>query len=130
MRITITPIVKINTADIAKKIHEAAKESVSAVSTQILKDSNYYAPRRGDGLVDSSIIAANATEAFSEIKWDVPYASYVYKGLSKKGKPLKYNKERNPNAQKEWCKKAKSVHLKDWNEMVENIMKRRFGEKQ
>lgn len=103
---------------------------MSAVSTQILKDSNYYAPRRGDGLVDSSIIAANATEAFSEIKWDVPYASYVYKGLSKKGKPLKYNKERNPNAQKEWCKKAKSVHLKDWNEMVEDIMKRRFGEKQ
>ena len=130
MRITITPIVKINTADIVKKIHEAAKESVSAVSTQILKDSNYYAPRRGDGLVDSSIIAANATEAFSEIKWTVPYASYVYKGISKKGKPLKYSKWPNTKAQKEWCKKAKSVHLKDWNEMVEDIMKRRFGEKQ
>lgn len=130
MRITITPIVKINTADIAKKIHEAAKESAYELSSDIVRDCNDYVPQCKGGLKESSIIAANATEAFSEIKWTVPYASYVYKGISKKGKPLKYSKWPNTKAQKEWCKKAKSVHLKEWHEMAENIMKRRFGEKQ
>ena len=128
MRIKITPIIKINTAEIAAKISQAAKESLAPVSTQILEDSNMYVPRRLDGLKDSSVINA-FSEKTSEIKWTVPYASYVYKGLSKKGRPLKYYKLRNPNAGKEWCKRAKAIHLKEWHKMAEDIIKNRYGGK-
>lgn len=128
MRIKITPIIKINTAEIAAKISRAAKESLAPVSAQVLKDSNNYAPRREGNLIGDSVVNA-FSEKISEIKWTVPYASYVYKGISKKGRPLKYYKLRNPNAGKEWCKRAKAIHLKEWHKRAEDIIKNRYGGK-
>lgn len=129
MRIKITPIIKINTAEIAAKISRAAKESLAPVSAQVLKDSNNYAPKRQGTLIENSVTNTFSDKNISEIRWTVPYASYVYKGLSKKGRPLRYSKYPNQNAGKEWCKRAKAIHLKEWHKMAEDIIKNRYGGK-
>lgn len=105
-------------ADILK----AADEAIPEVATQVLKDSNDLAPLREGNLIGESkinqdtipIVQPIPEEQRATVAWRVPYAAYVYKGKSKRGKDLTYSKDLHPKAQKEWFKTAKKIHLPDW----------------
>lgn len=125
MSLQIKPEIKIDTAGIAMKIRKAAERSLPTVTDQILKDTTQYVPRRGGDLERSSENPYYlGTKA--EITWSTIYANYVYKGVSKRGKPLKYNKNPHRFAGAEWCKRAKELHLSDWNSVLNQEMRKRF----
>ncbi len=131
MKIKITPQININTDVIRKRIMDAVDSSLYTVATQVLKDSNNYAPERSGTLVglsqtDSQLkptITVDKERHTATIKWKVPYASYVYKGLSKNGKPLKYAREKKPQAGSKWAHRAKSLHLMEWSKMMDKFSK-------
>ena len=125
MSLQIKPEIKIDTAGIAMKIRKAAERSLPTVTDQILNDTTQYVPRRGGDLERSSENPYYlGTKA--EITWSTIYANYVYKGVSKRGKPLKYNKNPHRFAGAEWCKRAKELHLSRWNSVLNQEMRRRF----
>lgn len=105
-------------ADILK----AADQAIPEVATQVLKDSNDYAPFRQGNLIGESktnqdtipIVQPIPEEQRATVAWRVPYAAYVYKGKSKRGNDLTYSKNPNPKAGKEWFKAAKELKLADW----------------
>lgn len=103
-------------ADILK----AADEAIPEVATQVLKDSNDFAPFRNGILVGESvtnqapIVQPIPEEQRATVTWRVPYAAYVYKGKSKRGKDLTYSKDLHPKAGKEWFGEAKKFKLADW----------------
>lgn len=118
MSLQIKPEIGINTAGIAMKIRKAAEMSLPSVCDQMLKDTKQYVPRR-EGNLGGTLEQSASTEYYlgakAEIRWSTVYANYVYKGISKRGKPLRYNKHPNAKAGAEWCKRAKEAHLSKWN---------------
>lgn len=123
MPVVLKPVVKFDTAGVAMRIRKSVNEALPEVTEQIAKDCNDYAPKRLGNLIGIENINTEVSGLTSSITWTVPYASYVYKGLSKRGKPLKYSKDKNPKAQKEWCKKAKSLKLDKWQDMINDAIK-------
>ena len=130
MSLQIKPEIKIDTAGIAMKIRKAAEKALPEVTADILKDTKPYVPRREGNLGGtleksaSTPFFINPTEA--ELRWRTVYANYVYKGVSKRGKPLRYNKQPNKEAGAEWCKRAKELHLSDWNSTLNQEMRKHF----
>lgn len=125
MSLQIKPVIKIDTAGIAMKIRKAAERSLPAVTDQILKDTSQYVPYRS-GALDESPEPPIYLGTKTEIRWSTIYANYVYKGISKRGKPLKYNKNPHRLAGAEWCKRAKELHLSDWNSTLNQKMRKHF----
>ncbi len=114
-------------ADILK----AADEAIPEVATQVLADSNDYAPERQSILVGKTVIDSNVIpiaqpipgEQRATVTWRVPYAAYVYKGKSRRGRDLTYSKDTNPRAQKEWFKAAKKLKLTNWIDAFKKELK-------
>ncbi|MCM1336023.1 MAG: minor capsid protein [Bacteroides sp.] len=114
-------------ADILK----AADEAIPTVANEVLADSNKYAPVRQKILVGKTVIDQEETpivqpipgEQRATVAWRVPYAAYMYKGKSKKGKDLTYSKDPNPYAGKEWFAKAKENKFPDWKKAFEKLLK-------
>lgn len=117
--------INFNPSGIAAKIQSSASKALPGLAAEIRNDCNFYAPDRTNTLIKQSNIIAD-TDDDCTLKWGVPYASYVFKGKSRKGNPLKYSKNKNPNAQKEWCKKAKEMHLADWRKYLEKEVKENY----
>ena len=113
---------------------KAADETIPEVATQVLKDSNDLAPARQKILIGKTVIDPNEApivqptpgEQRATVAWRVPYAAYVYKGKSKRGKDLTYSKDPNPKAQKEWFATAKKIHFPDWKAIFEKKLKGRL----
>ena len=125
MSMRIDPQIKIDTAGIAMKIRKAAEKSLPEVTDHILKDTSQYVPYRS-GTLDGSPEPPIYLGTKTEICWSTVYANYVYKGISKRGKPLKYNKHPHEKAVAEWCKRAKEIHLSDWNSTLNKSMREHF----
>ena len=129
MPVVIKPVVKFDTAGVAMRIRKSVNEALPEVTEQIAKDCNDYAPDRLHNLRKIANINTEVSGLTSSITWTVPYSGYVYKGLSRRGKPLKYTKDTNPKAQKEWCKKAKSLKLAKWQDMINDAIKEHWHDK-
>jgi len=122
--------VNIDPKAIKKRIMESVDESLPSLAEEVLKDCNDYAPTRYGVLTGTAPIATDLkptisvdkTEHSATITYGAPYSSYVYKGLSKRGKPLKYTKQPNQKAQKEWCKKAKSLKSDKWKRLFQKLI--------
>lgn len=130
MSITIRATVNISPTGVAAKINRAVAKAMPEITNDIREDCNFYAPKRSGNLITHSNITANATQSSAEITWSVPYANYVYKGVTKYGRRLRYTRDPhlNPNAQEEWCKKAKQMHLVDWRKMLERKAREKYRE--
>lgn len=130
MSMQIKPEIKIDTAGIAMKIRKAAEKALPTVTDQILKDTKQYVPRR-EGNLGGTLERSASTPYYlsptkAELRWSTVYANYVYKGVSKHGRPLRYNKHPNKYAGAEWCKRAKELHLSDWNSTLNQEMRKYF----
>lgn len=87
----------------------------------VLDDSNKFAPERTGKLKQSGI--NHTTIGSGVVKWQEPYAHYVYVGMAMAGppgykyytgKPLHIWKSTNPNATKEWFEAAKRANKPIW----------------
>ena len=98
---------ELNISKIKAKISGRISEQVQPrLDTQILKDSNFYAPE-DTGLLKSSGITASKIGS-GIIEWNTPYAREQYYG-----KPNK-SKDKNPNARMKWFEVAKKTFIKEW----------------
>lgn len=111
---------------------------------QALKDANQYVPVQGgdteDGgggaLLESGINNSDsrAHDLKFEMRWDMPYARYLWHGEVMYGNPT--NRTYGPEkisftaalARMEWAKYAKEVHGKEWKKVYQNAIKE-FGKR-
>ena len=130
MSIKITPTVNIDVNAISNRIKKAVRTSMPQIAEDIMKDCNQYAPDRSGVLRGTTQNELNphieCEDNHAKITWGTPYASYVYKGLSKSGKPLKYTKDRNQEAQSHWVEKAQEMHGAEWEKQAEKAIKKNF----
>jgi hypothetical protein len=71
------------------------------------KHMDKYVPMRVGNL------ATNLDIETDHIVYESPYAEYQYYGISKKGKPLNYSKDKHPLATSYWDKKMVSAEIQD-----------------
>ena len=108
--------IKIELDKIPGKIEKAVSKGQMVLDTQVLKDSNNYAPRDTGNLVNSSIRATNP--GTGQIVWDTPYARKLYYNPQ-----YNFSKDKNPQAQGLWFEAAKSRHFKEWIQVAEKATK-------
>lgn len=102
--------VKINEAQIQRKIDNGASRAQIALDNQVLKDSNYYCPQDTGNLRKSAILSSVLGSGL--ITWRTPYARAQYYGLPNKSLIP------NPNARVKWFEVAKSKNLKNWEKIA------------
>lgn len=86
------------------------KKLIVALTEQVMKDSNYYAPMRDGYLVDSSI--NNSEPEKGIIRWVTPYARRLYYNPQ-----FNFSKDVNPNARGLWFEAAKQSKLDEWTRL-------------
>lgn len=116
--------VHVNLGNIAGKASKAAKFANYALTQQVLKDSNYYAPIDQGYLRNSSIYfgvdptaknkMGNGQQRVTyskpnQIIWDTPYARRLYYNPQ-----YNFSKDINPNAGGKWFERAQAAYGKQW----------------
>ena len=100
----MTVILDFNTDKVYQEKLKRIKKAQFFLDQQVLKDSNFYAPRDEGSLVKSGIIGT----AGGTVEWDIVYAKRQYYEY-----PIK-SKDKNINAQTKWFEVAKSKKKKEW----------------
>lgn len=100
-----------NVAKIASKIKAHIETLQPILDTQVLKDSNYYAPMDTGNLMSSGITGSKIGSG--QLLWTAPYAKKMYYGVG-----YKFSKDSNPNAQAKWFEKAKANKMKEWEKIL------------
>ena len=131
--------VNFNPNAVMARIDGAEETALFVTSEQVLVDSNYYCPQDVGTLMDSAI--TNSAPERGIVQWVTPYAQYLYYGKlmvapngsawaksgetkSVTGTPLNFSTDKNPNASMMWFEKAKDIHVKEWTEIYEKMLKR------
>ena len=71
---------------------------------------------------DTGTLADTVTEEKNSYIYEQPYAHYVYEGISKNGKPLKYNTDKHAYAGSYWDKRMVSAEMQDIVKEVQNFI--------
>lgn len=89
--------------------------AISAVSSQALKDCNFYCKQDTGALIQSSLIHSDFKTG--ELKWTMPYAEkqYYFPGT---------RQDKNPNASPEWCDVAENNHGSEWESVFQRAYER------
>ena len=86
------------------------------LDNEVLKHCQPFVPMRTGNLMDSGI--SGTTLGKGEVIYSAPYANRCYYA-----KGANFSKEKHPQACAFWFEKAKSLHKKDWEDGVQNILK-------
>lgn len=103
--------------EMSKKIQQIMEKGQIILDTQVLKDSNHYAPMDEGTLIGSGIRFTQP--GTGKIIWETPYARRLYYNPQ-----YNFSRDSNPNAQGLWFEAAKSRHLKDWQRIVQDNIRR------
>ena len=104
----------INSAQIQKKCENPlGEQGLAMLSSQILKDCNYYCKEDTGMLIASSMTHSKLKEGL--LIWQTPYAARQYYEIRTAYKDV------NSNASWRWCEVAKSLHLADWGRQAQAI---------
>lgn len=101
------------------KFDQLEEEGQKALDSQILQDSNTFAPQDENNLIESSI--RNTEPGEGKIIWDTPYARRLYYNPQ-----YNFSKDKNPQAQGLWFEAAKSAHVKDWEAIMQKTARNIF----
>ena len=90
------------------------KEGIAMLSSQILKDCNFFCKEDTEGiLIASSMIHSKLEEG--KLVWQTPYARRQYYEIQTAYTTV------NPNASWRWCEVAKQNYKGDWERMAQAI---------
>jgi Minor capsid protein len=93
-----------------KRKQKMSKEQAQfALDQQVLKDSNFFIPKREAYLEKSSILHSRIGQG--HIQWKTPYARRLYYNPQ-----YNFSHDVNPNAQGLWFEAAKALHGQGWAE--------------
>lgn len=115
-------------------IRAARDDALTAVGEQALADVMQYVPRdqgtlQSSGLSDSDIAAKDGVYT---LRWDTPYAEYLWHGDVMYGNPADRTygpakiKFTEALACEEWAKYAQEVHGANWKKVYDAAFKRRL----
>lgn len=105
--------------EVKEKIADKIQNKVQlALNEQIIKDSNVYCPE-DTGTLQSSVVMGLGDDAF--VEWNEPYAYRQYHG-DENG--FNYSKDNNINARGHWFEAAKAEHVKDWEALCNERLKK------
>ncbi|NPC91220.1 minor capsid protein [Bacillus sp. WMMC1349] len=96
------------------KYHQAAQP---LLSSEVLKDSNNYAPQDTGNLIASSQRSSDFEKG--KLIWDTKYARKLYYNSQ-----YHFSKDKNPNAQGLWFEAARSSFFDRWINVLEALKKR------
>ena len=105
--------IEINGNTIQAKIDNAWKSGLEMLSSQILKDCNFYCKEDTGMLIMSSYIHSRLKDGL--LVWQTPYAARQYYEI-----PTAY-KDVNSNATWRWAEVAKQNHSADWARQAQAI---------
>src|SRR5690554_7436304 len=94
--------VRIETKQIKPKVKKAVEQAQRVVDSQVLKDSNRYAPMDTGNLINSSLRASQIGQG--RLVWDTPYARRLYYNPQ-----YNFSKARNPQAGGLWRSEERRV---------------------
>jgi hypothetical protein len=110
-------ILKLDKSKLNAKIKKRMETVQPILNQQVIKDSNYYAPKvRGD-LQDSAIKGTDMNS--TKIIWAIPYARRLYYGID-----FNFTKTSNPNARAKWFEEAKAKKKDEWVKVANNAYNR------
>lgn len=105
--------IQIDGNKIAAKIDNAWKSGLEMLSSEILKDCNYYCKEDTGMLIMSSFIHSRLREGL--LIWQTPYAARQYYEIRTAYKDV------NHNATWRWCEEAKNRHKDEWARKAQAI---------
>lgn len=126
----------------AALIKAAANDALTDLGNQVLQDVSQYVPVSGGDVQDggggdlrnSGLTNSDKTakEGKFRMRWDEPYAQYLWHGDVMYGNPT--NRTYGPKkisftaalAREEWAKYAKEVHGEEWKRVYQAALKRRM----
>lgn len=108
--------IMINELQISSSVDSAWEKGLAMLSSQILKDCNFYCKKDTGALINSSLIHSDLKRG--KLVWNTPYAARQYYEIR-----TAYTDE-NPNATWRWVDYAKSRHLADWNRQAQEITRK------
>lgn len=108
--------VRIETKQIKPKVKKAVEQAQRVVDSQVLKDSNRYAPMDTGNLINSSLRASQIGQG--RLVWDTPYARRLYYNPQ-----YNFSKARNPQAGGLWFERAKAQHSREWAETARKAIR-------
>ncbi len=113
------------------QIRAASNQALTIMGNQALTDTTQHVPKDQGLLQDSGII--NSDRAAYDLKfilrWDTPYAQYLWHGKVMHGNPTKrtYGPEKisftSALAREEWAKYAKEVYGEEWKQVLQNALR-------
>lgn len=98
----------------------AYKKAQFALDSQVLKDSNYFIPKREGFLEKSGILHSRIGRG--HIEWRTPYSRRLYYNPQ-----YNFSKDVNPNARGLWYEEAKARNKNEWVEVIKNVYKEFFN---
>ena len=104
-------------AKVKAKFKAKLKRAQMKLDTQVVADSNYFAPNKTSTLQKSAII--NPVIGTGLVIWDTDYARRQYYGEG-----FDHSKQLNPNACAKWFEAAKARKLEQWRRLVNDEIKR------
>lgn len=118
----------------ATLIKTAANDALTDLGYQALQDVSQYVPKDQGALENSGLTNSDKTakEGKFRMRWDEPYAQYLWHGDVMYGNPT--NRTYGPKkisftaalAREEWAKYAKEVHGEEWKRVYQAALKRRM----
>lgn len=118
------------------KIKAANDKALTVMAVQALKDATKHAPRDQGFLQNSGITNSDAKAADGKyiLRWDEPYAQYLWHGEVMHGNPTNrtYGPEKltftSALARMEWAKYAKEVYGDDWKKVYQAALREELRE--
>lgn len=104
---------ELDTNKVKKRIDNRLGKVQFELDSQVLKDSNFYAPDSEGFLIDSGIISSKLGTGV--LIWNTPYATAQYYGLPNK------STDKNPNASMKWFEVAKSKRKGAWEKLSNRV---------
>lgn len=109
--------VRVETGNMSSKVKKFNQRGQTLLSSEVLKDSNYYAPQDTGNLIGSSQRASDFKKG--RLVWDTRYAKKLYYNPQ-----YNFSKDKNPNARGLWFEAAKSSFLRRWISLVDTLKRR------
>ncbi|MFB4164803.1 minor capsid protein [Alteribacillus sp. JSM 102045] len=111
--------VSVEMDNLIDKFDQLNKEGQKALDSEILQDSNEYAPMDEDNLRESAV--RNTEPGQGKVIWDTPYAKRLYYNPQ-----YNFSKDKNPKAQGLWFEAAKAERMGNWEKIMQLTAKNIF----
>lgn len=128
----ISTRVTFNKASAIALIKAVSDDALTAMGSQALQDASKHVPKDQGTLENSGISSSDrkAKDGKFTLRWDTPYAQYLWHGDVMYGNPggRTYGPEKlnftSALAREEWAKYAKEVHGEEWKKVYQAALRK------